>query len=202
VLATFGILLPYFASTLNSDRIYHISLFFLAPFFVIGFIALFDYLPKITKSQFKIKKNKLYALIGIFLAVYFLFNSALVYQAFDQPKLGRFALENNMDFPYVNEQEIQSINWISQNNINKNINIYADMNKAMFLQGFNRAEIRYYNIENAKLSYIFLGTFNIQNKKLLVPSKKFISDYINTFEFENKMSKIYDNGNGTLLTGQ
>jgi len=197
ILVSFGIILPFFAAALNSCRLYHTGLFFLAPFFVIGFKAFFEFTSNLTGKSIKIEKNKIYALIGIFLVVYFLFNSAFIYQVFDQPKMGRFALQNNIDFPYINDQESSAIDWLSKHN-DPDIKVFADINKAIFFQGMNHSEIRYWNLEEVKDSYKFLGTFNINNEKLLVPP----SEYIDPFEFGYNKSKIYDNKGSKIFLGE
>ncbi len=207
-----GILLPYFAAAMNSDRLYHITLFFLAPFFVIGFITFIEALVKLVKKVFKFKQNafkvdrnrSLY-FVSAFLIVYFLFNSAFIYQIFDQPKVGRFALDNDVDFLWLNEKEIASIEWLEDKK-NPEIEVKADVNKAVLLGGMigpNAVEINRFHIEDGRVfkSYIFLGAFNIENHQLLIRTAWNRVEYIEDPGFRLKMNKIYDSSGSYILMG-
>jgi len=97
-----GIIIPYFASALNSSRLYQISLIFLAPICIIGGLEFFRIISKFIISfnnKFKLRslqildisfngrfKLRLLHILAIFLVIFFLFNSGLIYQiAEDHP---------------------------------------------------------------------------------------------------------------------
>lgn len=55
-----SIALPYFSSALNETRLYHITLFFLAPFTVIGGIESFKILNKCFRRSWTVKETKIH----------------------------------------------------------------------------------------------------------------------------------------------
>ena len=73
--------------------------------------------------------------IAIFLLIFSLFNTAFIYQVFDQPKTGRFALDENQDFFWVNNQEISGIEWL-KNNSDPQTKVYSDVYKSMSIESF------------------------------------------------------------------
>ena len=133
-----GIALPFFASSLNTTRLYQITLIFLAPFCVIGGITVFRMISKVVKASWtdQIVRSSLRAL-SVFFAIFLLFNSGWVYEvAKDHP--GSIALsqesikvygdaKEKMGFynSYIPEQDVFSARWLS-NNRNNVYKIYSD----------------------------------------------------------------------------
>lgn len=232
-----AVIFPYFAAAMNTDRIFYINLFFLAVFFVSGFLTAIRVFNRVLKKVFKSRsfmisaKNALY-LLCLFLIVFSIFNSAFIYQVFDQPKMGRFALENTQDFYMVNNQEITGINWLKKNNVN-GTEIYADVYKFLVLESLiysddtkplelflaygipydNSYSIQYQtlmaydNVVNSTIllgdAYVFMGMFNIHNKKILVADNDTGElYYLNDTRLENKIYKLYDNGDSWILKGK
>ena len=78
-----SMVLPFFASALNVSRIYHLVLFALAPFFVIGGLFLFKIPGKIIKRFRKSANIEMFAiiLVTVVLISYFSFNIGFVYEA-------------------------------------------------------------------------------------------------------------------------
>lgn len=204
LIAGAGILLPFFASALNTDRIYHITLFFLAPFFVIGFLTIMEILVRYTKKTFSTQtvKKSLY-ILSIFLMVFFLFNSAFVYQLADQSKVGRFALDNNVDFLKINNMEYSAINWLNLKNDPK-FEIYADINKVTFLNGIiSGGDVRSWTFNSTtsqfKNSYFFFGTYNINNHILTLFKNGTFP--VQDQGYESSSSVIYDSGGSKIMFG-
>lgn len=219
-----GIIFPYFASAMNTDRLLQINLLFLAIYLVTGSLTVIKVfnstLSKLTKkSSIKITLKKTFYLIGIFLLIFSIFNTAFIYQIFDQSKMGKFALDNNQDFYTVNHQEISAVNWL-HNNRDPQTSIYADTYKYGIIRSlFNSKdnciklnESNYYeqmikpltnntlsNLKTFKGSYLFFGTFNIKNQEYITYQKT--ATYIRTHGVENDINKIYDNGNSWILKG-
>ncbi|MDP2836335.1 MAG: DUF2206 domain-containing protein [Methanobacteriaceae archaeon] len=202
LVALFGIVLPFFASALNSDRLYHITLFFLAPFFIIGLKESLKIIRSLSRKKINLNK-KTYYLAAILLISLFLFSSSLIYQISDQSKVGRFALDKNVDFLWINDQEMGSINWIN-NYRSYDTKIYADMNKAVIIRGTTNdaLEIQSWNVKYFTLlnnSYLYLGSYNLQNNQYAINFENKIN-YMDSFGFDvnTKMNKIYDN-NGSMI---
>lgn len=198
------IIVPNFASTMNTDRIYHITLFFLAPFFVLGIISSAEFLMNLIRKQFNRKQMKrvLYV-IAIFLLVFSLISSAFLYEVTDQNKTGKFALDKNSDFYWVNNAEVSSINWLNEYNDPK-YKIYADAYKAIIIPSIiGRGEtLSLQNLNNNQTlqrSYIFLGDFNIKNNKMLIIEKTNKLSYFRNPNLIMNMSKIQDNGKSWIF---
>ena len=76
-----SIVVPFFASSLNTSRLYHITLIFLAPFAIIGGIALYEAAKeRIHAIQTVPFMKTAYQALSVFFVVFFLFNSGLIYQ--------------------------------------------------------------------------------------------------------------------------
>lgn len=209
VIAGAGVILPYVASALNSDRLYHITLFFLAPYLIIGLITVFHSLDKVLKNcsiNLNFAKKSLY-FSSLFLIILFLFSSAFFYQIFEQPKIGRFALDNNVDYPRLNNQEVSAATWLDKSYYPKT-DTYADVNKAILLAGGftpNTIEIAASHIDQGfpPNSYIFLSTYNIKYNQLLVQNDYAITlktKYIQTpSPLFKRFHRIYDNGGAQII---
>lgn len=225
-----GIVMPYFSAALNIDRLFHINLFFLAVFFVTGFLysikGLNWLLKKISGSRtWSLSVKNSFYLIALFLMVFSLFNTAFIYQVFDQPKLGRFALDNGQDFYVVNNQEIGAMEWYKENS-DPQLKIYADSYKSVSLENMvylnstppdfvflttaysstdsQVIEATAVQIEDPNSiygnSYFFLGTYDLKNKKLLARGDNDVL-YVPYQEFTSQLIKLYDNGGSWILKG-
>jgi uncharacterized membrane protein len=190
VLAT---VLPVVAQSLQSDRVLTLSFIFLAPFCIIGLIRLLGLLSSSVKhvakrvGPFRSHKNEIYVVVSIFLAVWVVFNSAFIYQLLDQPKVGRFALDNNVDFLRLNEQEFSNAAWLDKYQ-QKDTVAYADVNKATLLkqpmssatEPFVKEFTPDQTTNNAfHHCYVFLGSYNLKNKEMLIRTS---SSSVGTFQ--------------------
>jgi uncharacterized membrane protein len=147
------IIIPLFASSLNTTRLYHISLIFLAPYCIIGGIIL---LKKVNKYLYKYKgslpkfnipflkfeiHNKVenpFKIMSIFLVVIFLFSSGFTYELVkDHPNSGSLSQKWIKDFGndkekiaffsgYTPEGNVMSAKWLSSHhNTSSFLSIYA-----------------------------------------------------------------------------
>ncbi|MGB9980655.1 DUF2206 domain-containing protein [Methanobacterium sp.] len=224
-----GIVLPYFSAAMNTDRLFHINLFFLSIFFVIGFMTAIKsfnlFFMKIFKYKTLISLKNSFYIIATFLLIFSVLNTALVYQILDQPKIGKFALDKNQDFFEINSLEANGIEWFVNYNDPK-IKIFADVYKSPIIENFiymNRSppnfvflantggysveyqidlsqDLNFYSNSILSDSYVFFGTYNINHKNMLVHCQNGTS-YIHDPELENRTSKIYDNGGSWILKG-
>ncbi|MCZ7399984.1 MAG: DUF2206 domain-containing protein [Candidatus Methanoperedens sp.] len=183
-----GVTIPYFAGTLNTSRLYHIALIFLAPFGVIGGIIFFKAISKIFKKSCT-DRNSL-KIISIFIIIFLLFNSGFIYEvAKDTPM--SIALNSTIDGPRFNEQEVFGATWL-YNTKNDN-HVYADFYRQVLLRRFS-GEWRIlpddFKIE-AK-SYMYFGTLNIKENIIAKYGKSVKMDF--TSDYLNNTNKIYVNG--------
>mgnify|MGYP005837550979 CR=1 FL=1 len=198
ILLVFSILLPYFASALNITRVYHISLFFLAPFAVIGGIKFFEIFSKMLKVPWTEKKteNSL-KVISILLFTLLLFYTGFVYQITNDGPTS-FSL-GNIDYPVTNNQEITSMGWLYQ--VKNNSLVYADDYRNVLILNFGPVKDIQRDISKINSSYIFLGKFNLETGNILTTEKIKASkkqDYVKYDNLIENRNEFYDNGNTQL----
>lgn len=200
VLLVFCLTMPYFASSLNTTRLYHISLFFLAPFCVIGFIYIFKLINHIFKQEV-ISTKTILRLFSIFLMVFLLFNSGLIYEiGNDEPS--SIALhsvnDKNFDFPYYNTKEIKSAIWVV-NNI-KNESLYTDNYGKYILNEFlpiNNVKTFNDHFNSHENSLLYLRQNNVNNNCVkLIKKDNTISntEKVSLSKYTFYFNKVYSNG--------
>jgi uncharacterized membrane protein len=203
VICFVGIAVPHFASSLNTTRLYQITLIFLAPFCVIGGIAVFRRVNHVVKKSWtdRIVRSSL-RVLSVFFAIFLLFNSGWVYEVVkDHP--GSIALNSTIDFPRFNEPEILTGQWLKDRK-NVKIDVYSDDYRSLLLWcalGEKHAfrgddEITTWIPNNV---YIFLGRENAKNEKiiLITPTEKRKSVDLQNLTLSNtllNMNRIYNNG--------
>jgi uncharacterized membrane protein len=121
------ILLPGFAGALRMERLYHLALFFLAPFFAIGAEAFTGFFSR--------RKDKLYSsiLISFILVPYFLFQTNFAYevagtQSWSVP-LSNYRMNpvNLASGGHVNQQDVVGAQWMLEKVGFSDTSIYADI---------------------------------------------------------------------------
>jgi len=205
-LAFFGVAIatiavPYFAETLNTSRMYGITLLILSPFCVMGGETLLKKLKSFTKISWR-------KLLPLFFAVYLLFNSGLVYQfSSDQP----FSQSLNPNIrlrPSFCDQEVTATAWLKYALPSQGIRVYADQYYSCLIQmelgSFNpllKTDSESYKLPSN--SYIFLGKGNVKEGTVWLsidPAKprwkKEVIPYENSPLFNTVClaSKVYDGG--------
>lgn len=191
-----GIVLPYFASALNTTRLYQMSLILLAPFGIIGGLALTSRLRSLSDTH-----NYSLRVVGIFLGTFLLFNCGWVYEiAQDEPT--SFALNNSFDSPVFSEQEILGSLWLTD--VKDSRPVAADRYRQLLLSGFvGRPACR--DIQTAVSSdvdyYMFIGQHNILQKHIAVPHTVGVVtsiQFIEVTDFHEEKNAIY-NGGGSRI---
>lgn len=193
-----GIAVPYFASSLNTSRLYQITLIFLAPFCVIGGITVFKVLSRAVKASWtKQHVKSSLQVLSVFLAIFLLFNSGWVYEiANDIPT--SFSLDTTIDYPRFNDQEVSGAKWLYS--VKNSSLIYADGLRWLLLGSFGWGQVTSFPVKIDKIhkdSYIYLGKFNVINESVLVAYKEKavgMSFYISNSVIINDRDKIYANG--------
>lgn len=209
LVAVAGIIVPNFASTINTSRLYHITLLFLAPFCIIGGMMLVNKILRLKDSSKALK------IFTIFLIIFFLFNTKIVYEITDQnaPTPG---LNPNYDYSLFNEMEVIGVSRLaefqeikrysdipSQNGskMYRETYIYADGYRMLLLISFginvSKIPTNFNSIPTD--SYLFLGTKNIKENKILIAKPPFSFNYTSSNGLINKMDKIYDNGGSQIF---
>ena len=156
-----SIVIPYFSSTFNTDRMYHITLLLLSPFCIIGGIFVIELFLR--KINFQFNKKLIMSMLSVFLAIYFMFNSGIIHSFLDVPM--SFSLDpDSIDRPHFDEEEIQASRWLS-NYKDSRLDIFTDLNTAhltMIMHGyFNPITVNNSTILPIyKNSYLFVSIKN------------------------------------------
>lgn len=209
-IAIAGAVVPNLGSTLNVSRLFHITLIVLSPFCVIGGIFLSQKFLRIKNSSKALK------VFSLFIIIFFLFNSKVIYEITDNnaPSPG---LNKNYDYSLFNDREVSGINWLLKYKEKKLYNdippengtkryretyFYADGYRILLLASvgidFQRIPSNFKSIP--KESYIFLGTKNIKEKSILFSEPPFISYYKSSNGLASNLNKkIYDNGGSEIF---
>lgn len=190
-----GVALPYFASALNTSRLYQIGLILLAPFGIIGGIALTSRLRRRPDSR-----DPSLHIIAIFLGIFLLFNCGWAFEVGHEES--NFALNNSLDYPVFSKQEIYGSLWLTDSKDGRPV--AADAYRQLLLSGFVGRpachDIQTVVSGNADY-YAFIGQRNILQKRIVVtrmtgvvPSREFI-EVAGLHEGKNA---IYNNGGSRI----
>ncbi len=218
--------LPNVASELNVTRFYHIASLFLAPFCIVGGIFVVStvqkYLPLMKPSRASSIK-----VIAVLLFVSLLFESNALYQVVEHSS-GNFALDNQLDWPVYNRQEVTAAHWWSATKNNSSLT-YADILRYQLLgtlgEGYvfgqptgirilvvgGPSDPRYSGSVDVNAtwnssyvwtgngSYVFLGTKNIESGELaLRPGSGYVYLPLNQTDVLLGRSEVYDNGGAQI----
>jgi uncharacterized membrane protein len=201
-----GILIPHFAESVNTSRLYHVSLVFLAPFCVIGGMMVSWVLSRIVRASFTNKNMRgSLKVLSIFFVIYLFFNSGFIFELANQPS--SFQLNSTaFNRPHFNEEEVDAARWLSDN-IDSSKRLYADGYNAFLLQmslgSFSPLQGNKEVITPIlNDTYIFLGRENVMDGKIRLddPEKPRLNCTLvplQNLTFYNtllNMSEIYNNG--------
>ncbi|MEM3713486.1 MAG: DUF2206 domain-containing protein [Nitrososphaeria archaeon] len=119
-----GIALPLFANRLNTTRLYHLTLFFLSPFFIVGGITLGKLVHKVMIRQdvHMLRIQNITKALAIFLVIYFLFNSGFMLEIMHDPQPAQWL--DKMHSPSWSTQEIVGAKWVA---------LYKQSNSTIYL---------------------------------------------------------------------
>jgi uncharacterized membrane protein len=198
-----GIFMPYFSSSLGVSRLYHILLFFLAPFCIIGGITTFKIIIKLLRIK-KIKnfETTTIKILSIFFGLFLLFNTGFIDEVMDDRPTS-FVLNSSLDYPDFNKKEVIGAIWL--NNVREDNHIYADEYGKCLLKGymwFLPKNITMNEESIKRNSNIYFRSYNIEKKSILISiTNNTVQNklgYISIEKFINKKCKIYTN-NGSEI---
>ena len=217
VLLFMCIVLPYFASSLNINRIYPLTLFFLSPFCIIGAEAI----RKMTSSLFKVAflgSHKMkYLILMIILIPYFLFNTGFIFEVTEHPEnfqlnINHVEREHVRDKSYFNwsyfiaspipEQDVVSCRWMSDKMGDNPI--YVDELRKCEVVGYGLIwDARELTPTTRGGKYIFLGYQNLKEGVIRCSDPKIVHSDItyNITEISPPLverNKIYTNGGSEI----
>jgi hypothetical protein len=170
------IFVPHFSSIINVTRFYHLSLFFIAPLFVLGGICLF--------------RN--YKIVVVVAVIYFIFTSGLVFEAIksnttdriDVPYSVALSAERTGVVGVYTDDDISAAKWIVENG-NPKYRVVSDYNGYRLMMSFVRINPQLRNKDDQyppmldsipkEASYIFVTSWDTEHKS-------FIKDVRNKWE--------------------
>ncbi|MCX9083032.1 MAG: DUF2206 domain-containing protein [Candidatus Methanoperedens sp.] len=202
--------IPYFASSLNTTRLYQITLIFLAPFAVIGGITVFNLISNIVlRSWNKHPDRSSLKIMFMFFIIYFLFNSGFVYEiAKDNPEsisLSQETIKNyanvevkaNFYTSFIPEQDYFGAMWLSKTrNYKMNLNMDLSRKNNLFVSYGDQGLYSILSKSPNKIfrgSYIYTGYLNNVEKIMVGPKYKRYWYITEISPFLEKSNKIYTN---------
>ena len=197
-----SIALPYFASKINMTRIFHICLFILAPFCILGGLMVFQFLSNVLSLKgFNILAKKILSRISfanvsltgisliekhslekslklltiLVLIPYFLFTTGFVFEITGATPTSLPLSLYKADWPFHTESEIQACNWLDGVTNNRD-RVYGDWYGGGFV-GFkvSKLDVHQFTIDVNKIrknSIIFLRRWNTEEGNLYIPSSE------------------------------
>ncbi|MCL0050597.1 DUF2206 domain-containing protein [Dehalococcoidia bacterium] len=208
LLLVMGIILPYFAGFFHMFRIYHIALFFLAPFCILGGITIFRWLFRLVPTRaLRTSSNPIYLKLVVMLVLipYFLFNTGFIFEVSgDVPT--SIALNAEMDFPRFNEHELSGKRWLLLNK-EEPTKVVADQYGWLLLLGhIPRHQLGTFWGETSDIAdntYIYLRSWNIKQGEVMQSweeRRNYIELQNSPFyeEVITHRNKIYDNGSAQV----
>ena len=206
---------PFFASSLNMTRLYHITLIFLAPFCVIGGITVFRVLSRVVKVSWTDKNvRSSLKVLSVYFVIFLLYSSGFVWEvaegysgsiSLSQESIKEYgdARDKNIFYAsYYLDQDISSVRWTSKNR-DKKSRIYADFRrKHLIFTSYGMMPHEYKLTNTTKVqkdSYIYLGYPNVRYGLMNGPTRSI--DYWNITDISpllDEKSRIYSNGGSEI----
>lgn len=162
-----AVLLPNFAGNLGMARLYHVVLLMLAPLCILGCEAIFGFILKNKNQTLRL------GLTLIILVPFFLFQTGFIYEATGVESYSiplskyRFDFEQYSGLGLINDRDIFSVKWLSQNDLQGSAIIYSDpLADSQLVRGgygkfpMNRTEQLLSNITEVKSNSIVYLTWS------------------------------------------
>jgi uncharacterized membrane protein len=158
------IVIPNFATTFNATRFYQMTLFFLAPFCIVGGIDILRFL-----SRRRVEEKYILAIVVLAVIIpFFLFQTDFVYEVAKEQSISlplssyRFSASQITFWGVIQSQEFSGAKWLLQfNSIKKGI--YEDPNFGIVSDylGLRNPTQLFPGVPIEKGSYIYFGEYNV-----------------------------------------
>lgn len=210
VIIGFSIVLPYFAKAISMMRLYHVTLFFLAPFCILGGSLVFFWLAKLfsPRSPHCIPKSMYIKVVTIGVVVpYFLFTTGFIFELTGATPTSSPLSFYEADWPLFTRSEMQASIWLAK--VMADRKVYCDLFTTELLIYGKGSEFRTGKLESDPEevddgSYVFLRRWNVIHDEALVSmamGKPLIHRELQEIELLNSpgLAKIYDNDEAQVL---
>jgi uncharacterized membrane protein len=200
LLALLIVALPVLQTTWNVSRLHHLTLIILAPFCVLGIMALFR-LPGLIKKTDKTSyphERKAYVVASVFLVLLLLFNTGFMSALAREPMLSPSLFHEDLPL-FVHGGDLAGAKWLGT--ASRQDSVYADYYSLSILLAYSNTSIEKIQSLTPKTkitteSEIFVRAGDValiesggKNEQLLGPSGGILSS-----SFTGNLSKIYDSG--------
>jgi uncharacterized membrane protein len=174
---------PFFASSLNMDRIYHIILIFISPLCIFGLLAFIRIFAKIFRLDILKTPVVVSTLMVVLLVPYFLFSTGAIFEITENSENFNFDLTPATDFsfdhffsgtysittPIIPAKDVVANEWISKYSETES-SVYSDTDRACEIYGYGSknpdlVEKTGYFPESG--GYVFIGFINYANHQYL-----------------------------------
>jgi len=115
-----GVSLPLFASSLNMTRLYHITLIFLAPFYILGGVAVFHWLFRMVPAKlFRASTNPMELKLVVVLALipFFLFGTGIIWEVSGDDSSSISLNSDSFLSKITYKQDMVAAEWLSEMDI-------------------------------------------------------------------------------------
>ncbi|MCD1294879.1 hypothetical protein CUJ83_07695 [Methanocella sp. CWC-04] len=209
-----AICVPYFSSALNTTRLYQISLIFLAPFFVLGWMNLLriPYAVFTGKSVSKVLSGS-FKLLSLFLAIYLLFNTGVIFEVLNDGPIS-LSLDTSIDGYIYDGRDVMAAEWLmGARNVtffdrmtgdSAAFPIYGDHYRRILLMGWDIKRSFWIPDDPGdmnELSYLYLGSANVMNDRMVVYKMidgSEVKAYIDLAGITDGRDRIYSNGGAQI----
>jgi uncharacterized membrane protein len=168
---------PFFASSLNMDRIYHIILIFISPLCIFGLLAFIRLSARIFRLDILNRSLIVSTLLVLLLVPYFLFNTGAIFEITENRENLNFHLTPTTGFsqffsktysvshPIIPGDDVIALGWMSKYSESEST-IYSDTDRAAEIYGYGSKSpdiVDKTGYLPQSGGYIFIGSLNYAN---------------------------------------
>jgi uncharacterized membrane protein len=166
----FALVVPAFANSLNTTRVYHIALIFLAPFCVHGALLSFKYVTGIFRAQKSEQFSRTsFGILAVFFAFFLLLNAGVIHEVTGDHSIS-IALDPKGDNLVYGQADVTGGLWLKVDHP-VNETVYADHNRWILLNGidwWNSIEVPANPSAMPSGSLLFMGQYDVMTQQLTV----------------------------------
>lgn len=205
LLLLFAIAVPTFANKLNLTRIYHVLLFTLSPFAIIGGTYILDLLYK-----YILKRDSFNVCVGFvasIVLVFFLFQSGIVFELTNDKPLIYTVSYNDYAFEFLYDQDFNALIWMDKASVNKQ-KIYGDFGFiSYYIPGFDQKyqdfTIGDYLSESTPIEdknrFLYIRKGNEISQKVCIIKYKYSNVGLDKITSNNPLNTIFTSGSSKIF---
>lgn len=201
------IAIPFFASALNTDRMYQIGLILLSPYVVIGWSSVIGRISRMqllrgVKAKPQSSSISIVFSFVILLVILLLFNTGFIYHvANDNPT--SISFDDGIDYPRFSNQEVIGAQWMFS--AMSGGQAYADQYRFLLLGGIDWFHTARYPTDLNQTpsgSYLYFGAQNVHISRLLLNvavQDGSSLEYFSALHFIEFRDRLYANGQSEVF---